>query len=145
MKFLKKYHSALTKGSSKATSGKGKGLSVVKVDDYIKFMVFLAAIGVFYIWNSHQAEKQVKLKEAYFKEVKRLKSNYLLKEATLSADTRLSQISEKVDTLGLRPLKEPAFKIVRNGKVDFSKKPDGNLQRMNSEPRPPSRQVHAER
>ena len=101
----------------KIAPGKKPGLSVGKVDEYLRFMIFLALIGLAYIWNSHQAEKQVKLLEAYQKDVKSLKANYLLKESTLSASTRLSEIIDLVDTLGLKKLKEPAFKIVRNGEI----------------------------
>ncbi|MEZ4827640.1 MAG: FtsL-like putative cell division protein [Bacteroidia bacterium] len=98
--------------SGKSGSKGRKGLSLVVVDDYIKFMLFLAAIGLVYIWNSHHAERQVKKMESYQQEVKRLKSNYLLKESTLSAGTRLSEIQQIVDTIGLRTLDEPAFKII---------------------------------
>lgn len=119
----------INKGKSKliehVTPSKKSGLSVGVVDDYIKFMVFLALIGIGYIWNSHQAEKQVKLLEAYQKDVKSLKSNYLLKESTLSASTRLSEITALVDTIGLRELREPAYRIVRNAEiVKESKKVD---------------------
>ncbi|MEM7654792.1 MAG: FtsL-like putative cell division protein [Bacteroidota bacterium] len=92
---------------------KRQGLSSRKVDDYLRFSLFLVVIGLFYIWNSYQAEKQVKLMEAYRVSVKDLKSRYLLKQSTLHADMRFAEVREQVDTLGLRPLYEPAYKIVR--------------------------------
>ncbi|MEM7370279.1 MAG: FtsL-like putative cell division protein [Bacteroidota bacterium] len=100
-----------------------KGLSSKKVDDYLRFSVFLVLIGVAYIWNSYEAERQVALREAYRVEVKELKSRYLLKKSTLSAETRLSQIQDKVDTLGLRPLYEPAYRLVRGVEVPLSRIP----------------------
>ena len=102
------------RGKSKPTGSKKqakKGLSARKVDDYLRFMLFLAVIGMAYIWNGHYAERQVKLMEVYQKDVKSLKSRYLLKESTLGAGTRLSEVQSMVDTLGLRPMKEPPFKI----------------------------------
>lgn len=98
-----------------------KGLSSKKVDDYLRFSIFLVLIGMAYIWNSYEAERQVALREAYRTDVKELKSRYLLKKATLSAETRLSQIQDKVDTLGLRPLYEPAYRIVRGVEVPLSR------------------------
>lgn len=113
MKILSKYRLPLQKNGKSGTGAKRRGgISMGVVDDYIKFMLFLAAIGLVYIWNSHHAERQVKTMESYRVEVKRLKSNYLLKESTLSAGTRLSEIQQIVDTIGLRTLDEPAYKII---------------------------------
>lgn len=105
----------------KADKHISKGLSSKKVDDYLRFSVFLVLIGMAYIWNSFEAEKQVKLREDYRKDVKELKSRYLLQKATLSAETRLSEIKDKVDTLGLRPLYEPAYRLVRGLEVPLSR------------------------
>ena len=94
-------------------AGKKKGLSLRLVDDYLKFVLFLALIGLAYVWNSHQAEKKIKLESALETQVESLKARYLLKQSTLSAGTRLSEIRAVVDTLGLRPQNEPVFKLVR--------------------------------
>ena len=98
-----------------------QGLSSRKVDDYLRFSLFLVLIGMVYIWNSYEAERQVKLMEEYQTSVKDLKSRYLLKKATLSADLRFAEIKHQVDTLGLRPLYEPAYKIVRGVEVPLSR------------------------
>lgn len=89
-----------------------KGISVKKVDKYLRFLVFLTLVGMFYIWNTHYAVKQVRKMEALQLEVKDLKSKYLMRESTLRAGTRLSEIAQAVDTLGLRPLDRPAFKLL---------------------------------
>lgn len=94
-------------GSAKAR----KGLSVRKVGAYLRFSVFLVLVGMFYIWNSHEAERQIKEMEVYQKEVKDLKSRYLLQQSTLSAGVRFSELKTQLDTLGLRPLQAPAFRI----------------------------------
>ncbi|MEO0897660.1 MAG: FtsL-like putative cell division protein [Bacteroidota bacterium] len=90
-----------------------KGLSSRKVNDYLRFSGFLVLIGVAYIWNSYEAERKVKMMEAHHQEVKKLKAEYLLRRSTLSAGTRFSEIKDQLDTLGLRPLREPAFKLVQ--------------------------------
>ena len=89
-----------------------KGISVKKVDRYLRFLVFLTLIGMFYIWNTHYAVKQVRKMEVLQLQVKDLKSKYLMRESSLRAGTRLSEIVQAVDTLGLRPLDQPAYKLV---------------------------------
>ncbi|MCI4671739.1 MAG: hypothetical protein MRZ79_26595 [Bacteroidia bacterium] len=98
-----------------------KGLSSRKVNDYLRFSFFLVLIGVAYIWNSYEAERKVKMMEDYRKEVKRLKAEYLLRQSTLSAGTRFSEIKDQIDTLGLRPLREPAYKLVKGLEVPMER------------------------
>ncbi|MEM6628400.1 MAG: FtsL-like putative cell division protein [Bacteroidota bacterium] len=100
--------------SNKEGANSKKGISAKKVDRYLRFLLFLTLIGMFYIWNTHYAVKQVRKMESLQHEVKDLKSKYLMREATLRAGTRLSEIKTAVDTLGLRPLSRPAYKLVPN-------------------------------
>jgi len=90
-----------------------KGLSVKRVDDYLRFIIFLALIGMVYIGNSHYAERQVKEIELLEKDVKELKSKYLLRKSTLSAGTRFSELKPVVDTLGLKPQVQPPHRLVK--------------------------------
>ena len=94
-----------------------KGISVKRVDEYLRFAVFLAVIGMFYIWNSYKAEAQIREMEVVEKEVKDLKSKYLLHKSTLSAGTRFSEIRSTADSLGLRQLRQPPMKIVRESET----------------------------
>ncbi|MDX2285076.1 MAG: FtsL-like putative cell division protein [Bacteroidia bacterium] len=104
-----------------AAAGKRKGLSVRKVDDYLRFSFFLVLIGMGYIWNSYQAERQIKRMEGYEKEVKSLKSRFLLQQATLNAGTRYSEIRQWADTLGLQASREPAYRLVRGLDMPLSR------------------------
>ncbi len=88
-----------------------RGLKLHKVDDYMRFVIFLALIGMAYIWNSHLAERQVKELEEVRASVDDLKSRYLLKRATLGATVRFSEIEAAADTLGLRRMKQPPFEL----------------------------------
>ena len=106
----KKQNGPLLNGT--AAIGK-KGLSVKRVDDYLRFIIFLALIGMLYIGNTHYAERQVKEIESLEKEVKDLKSKYLLRKSTLSAGTRFSELKPAADTLGLRPLAQPPYKLIK--------------------------------
>ncbi len=58
-----------------------KGLSTQRVKDYLRFSAFLVLIGMVYIWNSYDAEHQVKRLEEVRAEAKKLKSRYLLKQS----------------------------------------------------------------
>lgn len=95
------------------TSEPKKGLRTKKVDAYLRFVVFLAAIGMIYIWNSQYAVRQVREMEELKKEAKKLKSKYLMQRTTLSAGLRLSQLEDRVDSLNLRSPEKPVYKLVR--------------------------------
>lgn len=95
------------KQAVKADQRVRKGLKLRKVDDYLRFSVFLALIGMAYIWNAHLAERQVRELEAVRSSVNELKSRYLLKRATLGASVRYSEVEAAADTLGLRKAARP--------------------------------------
>ncbi|MEM6265829.1 MAG: FtsL-like putative cell division protein [Bacteroidota bacterium] len=100
-----------THNSAPQKEGPAKGLSVKKVNDYLRFMAFLALIGLAYIGNSHYAEKQVREREALRKEVKALKDQYFLKASNFGAGLKFSEIAEMTDSLGLRKLEKPPYKL----------------------------------
>ena len=99
--------------TKKPKKTKGKGLKAHLVDDYLRFVLFLAIIGMVYIWNSHYAEKQMKEMAGLKKEVKLLKSTYLEKRAMLSTGTQYIEIKAKADSLGLRKRSDPIFELVK--------------------------------
>lgn len=92
----------------------GRKISAKLVDRYLRLVMFLAVIGMLYIWNSHRAEKQIRELNALEKDVKSLKSRYIIKEAALSAASQFSEISEVADTISLQKLVEPPYKLVKN-------------------------------
>ncbi len=95
-----------------------KGLKLRKVDDYLRFVVFLALIGMGYIWNAHLAESQVKELERVRASAKELKSRYLLKRASLGAAARFSEIEAAADTLGLRRMEQTPVELTANNDND---------------------------
>ncbi|MEO1450722.1 MAG: hypothetical protein AAFV07_14430, partial [Bacteroidota bacterium] len=46
---------------------------------------------------------------------------YLLQQSTLSAGVRFSELKSQLDTLGLRPLREPAYKIIKGAPLPISR------------------------
>lgn len=118
MKVISKNRRAQNGPRSEGKSGKGKkGLSVKRVDDYLRFIIFLALIGMVYIGNTHYAERQVREVELLEKDVKKLKSKYLLRKSTLSAGTRFSELKPVADTLGLRPQVHPPHRLIKQHKT----------------------------
>jgi hypothetical protein len=80
---------------------------------YIRYVLFVVAIGMVYIWNSHVAEQQVKEEARLRKEISDAKAEYKTMHARLSAGTRRQVIFSKVDSLGLRSTNTNVFKLTR--------------------------------
>jgi len=105
--------SRIDKKVTKKQPASKRVLSAKHVDNYLKFMLFLALIGMFYIWNSHYAERQMRELDELKKDVKSLKSKYIIKEAQLSAGTRYSEVSGMADSLDMKltKLSSPPYRI----------------------------------
>ena len=102
---------ALKTPAKRPRGGSGK-LSLRMVDDYLKFVFFLAFIGMIYIWNSHLADKQIRQRDRLKKEVDVLKAEYVNRKASLSEGTRYTELIARFDSIGLRRLDEPPYKLL---------------------------------
>lgn len=78
------------------------------------FAIFIAIIGLLYIWNAHYAEKLAREEGELKTEIKELRSEYMTLNARLSVARQQTSLEEVVDSLGLEPLKQPPFKIYRD-------------------------------
>jgi cell division protein FtsL len=78
----------------------------------LPFVLFLGFLAVVYITNTHYAEKQVRQIQALQKEVKELKRQYNSLKSEIMFKSRLSEIGEEVDALGLRKTAGRVKKIV---------------------------------
>ena len=110
-------HKYSRKGKASKAAPKGKpmkGFRLKEVDAYLRFILFLALIGMLYIWNSHYAVKQVRKMEVLEREANSLKDKYLMKRTTLSSEIRLAQVKEKADSLGLRHATSPVYQLLAN-------------------------------
>lgn len=76
------------------------------------FSLFLTFLALVYIWNSHYAEHQSRKAEKLMQEIKELKSEYMTSNAQISQNRKHSEIVAVVDTLGLKPLVEPPYKLI---------------------------------
>ena len=70
---------------------------------YLPHFFFLAAIGIFYISNTHQAEKMVRVNNQLEQEVENLRSDYTTLKAEYDVYTsKQSEIAEKAKAFGLK-------------------------------------------
>jgi len=80
------------------------------------FIVFLAAIAIVYIWNTHLSERLIRKISDTNKEVKEVRWQYMNKKTKLMDESKQSQIAKQVEPLGLNELRVPPKKIVANSK-----------------------------
>ncbi|MCC8424134.1 FtsL-like putative cell division protein [Mucilaginibacter sp. UR6-11] len=77
----------------------------------LPFILFLAMLGMIYIGNRHLAEKNIRDIDKLTKEVHELNWEYKVTKADLAYKSTLSEVSKRVDTLGIKESIQPAQKI----------------------------------
>lgn len=80
--------------------------------DMLPFLIFLCALIMVYIANSHMAMKNLRDIDKLSKEVKELSWEYKSLKADLMFKSKLTEVAKKVDTLGIKELIEPPKKII---------------------------------
>lgn len=86
------------------------------MDDYLRFVVFLAVIGFVYIWNSHLAEKQIKERDKLKAEAKAVKAEYFIRKAELGAKIRYTSLLANIDSIGLYKPEQAPYKLKKKKK-----------------------------
>jgi hypothetical protein len=76
------------------------------------FILFLSALALIYIANSHLAEKKIRQINKLGREIKELKWEYLNVKSELMFRSKMSEVSKSVEPWGLKPLSSPPQKIV---------------------------------
>lgn len=80
--------------------------------DMLPYLIFLCVLGMIYIANSHMAVKNIREIDKLSKEVKEQSWEYKSLKADLMFKSKMTEVAQKVDTLGLKELIEPPKKIV---------------------------------
>jgi len=81
-------------------------------------ILFLAALALIYIANSHLAEKKIRRINQLSKEIKELKWEYINVKSELMFRSKMSEVSKSVEQLGLKQLSSPPRKILLNNETD---------------------------
>lgn len=79
---------------------------------YIPYILFTAAMGIFYIGNIHYADKTVRNLDKLKLEVDDLRAEYITIRANLEYDGKQSEVARKVAPMGLLESSEPPYKII---------------------------------
>lgn len=79
---------------------------------YIPHAVFISFLGIFYIGNTHYAEKNIRQIETLEVEVEELRADYTSLKADYMFSSKQSEVAKKVESIGLKESKTPPEKIV---------------------------------
>lgn len=79
---------------------------------YIPYILFTAAMGIFYIGNIHYADKTVRNLDKLKLEVDDLRAEYITIRANYEYDGKQSEVARKVAALGLQESSVPPYKII---------------------------------
>ncbi|GIV38072.1 MAG: hypothetical protein KatS3mg032_2451 [Cyclobacteriaceae bacterium] len=79
---------------------------------YLPKVVFVVALGILYIGNTHKVETTIRQINQLQAEVEDLRADYITAKSELMFATRQSEVARKVAPLGLKESLTPPFKIV---------------------------------
>jgi hypothetical protein len=77
----------------------------------IPFAIFIVFLLLVHIWNAHNAEKVIRKTDKLNREIKELRSEYISVLSELMSESKQSAVAAKLDTLGIKELTTPPFKI----------------------------------
>ena len=79
---------------------------------YVPYILFVAAVALFYIGNSHFAEKNVRQIDKLEKEVEDLRADYTTLKSDYMFASKQSEVARNVANLGIKESLQPPEKIV---------------------------------
>ena len=94
--------------------------SLVKIDiafehglpvKYLPYIMFVTAIAIFYIGNSHYAERNIRKIDSLKKEVEDLRADYTTLKANYMFSSKQSEVAKNVKKLGIIESLQPPEKI----------------------------------
>jgi len=104
------------------TSGKAKVKNSFSLDfshkslwNQLPFILFLAGLGLVYIWNSNNVYKKTVSIDSLEIRINDSIAEYNFLNAQVSQKRKLSEVAKTVDTLGLKPLSAPPYILVKEG------------------------------
>jgi hypothetical protein len=78
---------------------------------YLPYILFATALILFYIGNSHYAERKIRMIDKLQVEVEDLRADYTTLKAELMLQGKQSEVAKRVKPLGLVESKNPPHKI----------------------------------
>ena len=79
---------------------------------YLPYVLFFVTMGIFYIGNSHYADKTTRKIDKLHEEVEDLRADYTTLKSEYMFAAKQSEVAKKVKKLGLQESEKPPFKII---------------------------------
>ncbi len=79
---------------------------------YLPYVMFFVAIGIFYIGNSHYADKTTRKIDKLHQEVEDLRADFTTLKSEYMFASKQSEVAKKVKKINLEESEVPPFKIV---------------------------------
>ncbi len=79
----------------------------------IPFGMFIVLLLLIHIWNAHNVEKMIRKTDKLNREIKELRSEYISILSQLMSKSKQSAVAAKLDTLGIKELTTPPYKITQ--------------------------------
>jgi hypothetical protein len=73
----------------------------------LPFFLFLGFLAILYIANAHRSERKIRNIQAFQKEMREIKGIYLSLQSEIMVQSKLSELSKRVESLGLVTTGEP--------------------------------------
>ena len=83
---------------------------------YLPKIMFVMALGIFYIGNNHYGEKTVRKIDKVKTQVEDLRADYTTLKANYMLVSRQSEVAKRIAPLDLKENVKPPYKIVMTGK-----------------------------
>jgi hypothetical protein len=85
---------------------------------WVKFALVGFALMLFYIYNSHHANKAIRKKEQLIKELKELHSERISLESQTTNAAKQSELSKRLEGSGLKEITTPPIKLTKPHEQD---------------------------
>jgi hypothetical protein len=79
---------------------------------YVPYILYVAAVLIFYIGNTHYAERTVRQIDKVKTEVEDLRADYTTLKADLMFASKQSEVAKKAASLGIEESSQPPYKII---------------------------------
>lgn len=77
----------------------------------LPLVLFVAILGVLHVANNHTAENKIRRMNALEHDIKELRWLYMTSKADLMYNSKQSEVAKMVESMGLKELTQPPFKI----------------------------------
>lgn len=79
---------------------------------FVPYILYFTIVGLFYIGNSHYADRMIRRMDQLEQEVEDLRANYTTLKASYMYESKQSQVAKRARALGLEESPTPPYKIV---------------------------------